>query len=106
MRDRKLLLVLDNFEHMLDAAPLVADWLMDCPNLTILVTSRERLRLQGERVYHVPPLSVVASGSAPADGEAGSHARVLPMTIGAGVSTAAELAPTSEAIQLFVERAQ
>src|SRR5215207_8122651 len=50
------LLVLDNFEHVLEAAPLVAELLHACPRLVVLATSRERVRLGGEREFPVPPL--------------------------------------------------
>jgi predicted ATPase len=53
-----LLLVLDNFEHVLDAAPVVAGLLAACPRLKVLATSRAPLRLSGEYEYPVPPLSV------------------------------------------------
>jgi predicted ATPase/class 3 adenylate cyclase len=53
---RRLLLVLDNFEHVVEAAPEVAVVLAECPHADVLVTSRERLRLQGEHVYPVPVL--------------------------------------------------
>ena len=55
--DRRLLLVLDNFEHLIDAASDVAVLLEACPRLDVLVTSRERLRVAGEHVYPVPVLS-------------------------------------------------
>ncbi|HEY7034819.1 MAG TPA: LuxR C-terminal-related transcriptional regulator [Thermomicrobiales bacterium] len=55
--DRRALLVLDNFEHVLVAAPLVAELVMTCPRLTILVTSRAVLRVSGEYVVAVPPLA-------------------------------------------------
>lgn len=56
---RRLLLVLDNAEHLLDACARLADGLLGrCAHLSILVTSRERLGLHGERVYRVPSLSV------------------------------------------------
>lgn len=51
LRDRSLLLVLDNFEHMLPGALFVADLVRDSPDLRVLTTSRERLNLQGETVY-------------------------------------------------------
>jgi predicted ATPase/DNA-binding SARP family transcriptional activator len=51
-----ILVVLDNFEHLLDAAPGVAQLLATAPALTVLATSREPLHLGGERVYPVPPL--------------------------------------------------
>ena len=56
LRARKTLLVLDNFEQVLGAAPLVVELLSACPGLRILATSREPLRVRGEREYPVPPL--------------------------------------------------
>jgi predicted ATPase len=53
---RRLLLLLDNFEHLLDAAPLVVELLEACPGLKALVTSRAALHVRGERLYAVPPL--------------------------------------------------
>jgi predicted ATPase len=55
---RALLLILDNFEQLLPAAALVADWLAAAPRLKILVTSRAVLRLSGEHDVPVPPLSL------------------------------------------------
>jgi predicted ATPase/DNA-binding SARP family transcriptional activator len=54
--DRSMLLVFDNFEHVIDAAPEVAALLARCPHLDLLVTSRELLRVPGEHAYDVPPL--------------------------------------------------
>ena len=54
--DKKLLLMLDNFEQIVDAADFVADLLSQCPNLCVLVTSRELLRVPGEQAYPVPTL--------------------------------------------------
>jgi predicted ATPase len=56
LRDKRLLLVLDNFEHLLAAAPLVAELLAGAPHLVILATSRALLNLQGEHGFCVPPL--------------------------------------------------
>jgi predicted ATPase len=58
MRDKRLLLVLDNFEHLLEAAPAASRLLAAAPGLRILATSRAPLRLTGERVYDLPPLRV------------------------------------------------
>jgi predicted ATPase/class 3 adenylate cyclase len=74
------LLVLDNFEHLVKAAPLVEDLLAATPQLSVVVTSRAPLHLPGEYQFRVPPLPVRASGG---DGAA------LP-----------------EAVQLFHERAE
>ena len=58
LREKRLLLVLDNFEHLLEAAPEVAGLLAACPGLKVLATSRASLRLRGEREYPVTPLAV------------------------------------------------
>jgi predicted ATPase/DNA-binding CsgD family transcriptional regulator len=54
---RRMLLVLDNLEHLLDCGPLLAGLLSACPRLTLLVTSRARLAISGERVVEVSPLT-------------------------------------------------
>ena len=54
--DRRVLLVLDNFEHLLAGAPLLSELLAACPSLTIVVTSRGPTRLAAERLYPVHPL--------------------------------------------------
>ena len=59
------LLVLDNFEHLLAAVPVVADLLAHTDRLTVLVTSRAVLHLSGEHVRDVPPLAVPAPGPLP-----------------------------------------
>jgi predicted ATPase/transcriptional regulator with XRE-family HTH domain len=58
LRDKALLLVLDNFEHLLGAAPLLVEWLAASPRLTVLVTSRAALRVRGEQQFAVPPLAL------------------------------------------------
>jgi predicted ATPase/DNA-binding XRE family transcriptional regulator len=56
LQDRQMLLVLDNFEHLPTAAPVVGELVGRCPRLTVLVTSRAPLHLGGERQFPVPPL--------------------------------------------------
>src|SRR5215217_6519059 len=58
LRDRQLLLALDNFEHQHAAAPVVSDLLRACPGVKILATSRAPLHLRGEREYPVPALAL------------------------------------------------
>lgn len=61
LRHKHLLLILDNFEHLLAGADLVADLLQMAPGVRIIVTSRERLNLHGEQLYLVPPLDFASS---------------------------------------------
>jgi predicted ATPase/DNA-binding XRE family transcriptional regulator len=67
--DHPTLLVLDNFEHVLDAAPLVADLLLSVPSLLMLTTSRAPLHVRGEREYVLGPLSLEGGvdATSPAD---------------------------------------
>ena len=85
MRDRELLLVVDNCEHLLDATAHLVDSLLDsCPHLSILATSREALGVEGEARWLVPPLSV------PED----------------GLASSSEELEGYESVRLFVERAR
>ncbi len=84
LRQRAILLVLDNFEHLLDAAPYLSELRASCPRLKILVTSRSVLSLSGEYQLPVPPLT------APPARE----------------SLSATEAAASEAVRLFVDRAR
>jgi predicted ATPase/DNA-binding CsgD family transcriptional regulator len=84
LRDRRLLLLLDNVEHVVTSAPVVTTLLGACPGLTVLATSRVRLRVSGEHEYVVPPLEVAAP---------------------AQTDSAADVS-RSEAVRLFVARAQ
>ena len=58
LRDKQLLLLLDNFEQVVPAAPEISGLLAAAPEIKVLVTSRTRLRLSGERTYPVPPLEL------------------------------------------------
>jgi predicted ATPase/class 3 adenylate cyclase len=74
LKPRRLLLVLDNCEHLLDACARLADALLRaCPHLRLLCTSREALGIAGEAAWRVPSLPVPADGGAapPAPGAAG-----------------------------------
>jgi len=84
LRDKRLLLVLDNFEHVLPAASVVAELLTAAPELKVLVSSRETLRVYGEREMPVSPLVLPAFNPLP------PFAKL----------------PSYPAIRLFVERAQ
>jgi predicted ATPase len=84
LREKKLLLILDNFEQVIEAATLVKELLMVARGLKIIVTSRVPLRVSGEYEYHVPLLPLPSQEK--------------PLTL----ERLAEL----ESIQLFVERAQ
>jgi predicted ATPase len=61
LEKRELLLVLDNMEHLLQAAPLVRGLLAAAPALTVLVTSRARLDVSGEHCFYVPPMALPAA---------------------------------------------
>jgi predicted ATPase/serine/threonine protein kinase len=58
LRDKKTLLLLDNFEHLLSATPLITELLSSCPRLKILLTSRAVLRVRGEHEFFVPTMSL------------------------------------------------
>src|SRR5438034_2473502 len=57
IEERDILILLDNFEQVVEAAPELSDLLEACPNLRLLVTSRQVLRVRGEVEYPVPPLA-------------------------------------------------
>jgi predicted ATPase len=69
--------VLDNCEHVLDGAPLVADLLAAVPSLRLLATSRAPLHLRGERQYAVGPLPLSDHGAAPGDPAGGPAVRLF-----------------------------
>ena len=80
LRARRLLLVLDNFEQVVGAAPLLAELLGAAPGVVVLVTSRVVLRLSGEHEFPVPPLPVPPAGSSPDPEELERYASVALFT--------------------------
>lgn len=70
LADRELLLVLDNFEGLLDAVPTVSKLLASAPKLKVLTTSRTVLRASGEVVYQVPPMQLPPVGTSQSPKEA------------------------------------
>lgn len=66
LHSRRMLLLLDNIEHLLEAASFLSELLASCPRLTLLVTSRARLHLQGEQEFPVSPLATPGADSLPA----------------------------------------
>jgi non-specific serine/threonine protein kinase len=78
LRDRRLLLVLDNCEHLVAASAVLADALLRaCPHLRILATSRETLAVPGETTYRVPSLAVPPLDHLPAPEHLGGYAAVV-----------------------------
>ncbi|MBI1730890.1 tetratricopeptide repeat protein [Candidatus Acetothermia bacterium] len=63
LREKNMLLVLDNFEHVMEGASLVAEILKSAPKIKFLVTSRERLQIQGEWVYRIHGLEFPETGA-------------------------------------------
>lgn len=104
LRERHALILLDNMEHMLACAPQVADLLKNCPQIKILVTSREPLHLAGEKQYHVPPLSN-APGMVPIEAGTDDRGENFDENSPANTSDAASYYSKYEAVQLFVSRA-
>ncbi len=84
LRDKKMLLVVDNFEQVIDAAPVIVQLLAAAAHVKFLITSRVRLRLSAEREFIVPPLALPDENS---------------------IASAADLSEY-EAVKLFVERAR
>src|SRR4051794_34709329 len=77
LRRRRLLLVLDNCEHLLDAcASVIGELLRSCPDITLLATSREPLRIDGELTWRTPSLGLPDTTSAPRLDELASVASV------------------------------
>ena len=88
LKNRQTLLVLDNFEQVISAAPAIAELLTSCPRLKVIATSRAALHLSGEHDFPVPPLTIPEESLFTAGGE--------------GIVA---LLTQFEAVKLFIERA-
>ncbi|MGH2791336.1 MAG: NB-ARC domain-containing protein, partial [Actinomycetota bacterium] len=84
LSDKQMLLMLDNFEGVIDAASLVSELLAECPDIKVLATTRASLRISSEHEFQVPPLELPELDYLPDIDELSRHS----------------------AVQLFVERAQ
>jgi predicted ATPase/class 3 adenylate cyclase len=85
LQDKEMLLLLDNFEQVTSAGPLVVELLQGCPRLKVLATSREALHVRVEHIFPVPPLKLPLEGQKPPP---------------------IEQLTQYEAVRLFIERAQ
>jgi predicted ATPase len=117
LHPRRVLLVVDNFEHVTDAAPLLAELLATAPGLKMLVTSRSTLRLSGEHELPVPPLPVPPAGAVLDAGMAERYASVRLFTeraqavapgfrlTGQNAGTVAEICRRLDGLPLAIELA-
>jgi predicted ATPase len=97
LRPRRMLLIIDNFEHLMPEVGLLADILEQAPGVKLLVTSRERLNLHGEWVFEVEGMRI-PSGNAAANGKADPRHHDKRSTV--------RDAETYTAIHLFVQSAR
>ena len=114
LRDRELLLVIDNFEHLMSAAILPAELLGTAPRLRVLVSSRTPLRIRGEQVFEVEPLLLPADETEQAVSESPAVQMFLQcalasnrnLLVGASVSrTVAEICRALDGLPLAIELA-
>ncbi len=98
LREKEMLILFDNFEHMMEGKNLLTDILAYAPNVSLLVTSREPLHLKAEKVYRLEPLSVIPPRVAHADQPEGKAELVS-----TAYSEMEEGVP--EAVELFIGRA-
>jgi predicted ATPase/DNA-binding CsgD family transcriptional regulator len=98
LRDRHLLLLLDNFEQVVAAAPDLSDFLLACPHLKILVTSRAVLHVYGEHEFPVPPLTLPVLRDLP-----GRPQSSTPTNLAALTSLESEALTENPSIALFLQ---
>ena len=112
LRSLRMLLVIDNFEHLVAAAPVLAALTAECPEITLLVTSRRRLGVTAERTFQLAPLPVPAKKSPPDPTEAASVALFCERASavnsqfhpdGAGLEAVGELCRLVDGLPLAIE---
>jgi predicted ATPase/DNA-binding CsgD family transcriptional regulator len=107
LQHRRLLLILDNCEHIVEACATLADALLHaCPDLSILATSREPLGMVGETTFQVPSLSLSPSVDHPPDATGSGSEGSVASGRGAVLPERSQFPVEPEAIQLFVDRAR
>jgi non-specific serine/threonine protein kinase len=100
--EKKLLLVLDNCEHVVDAAARLAETLVRlCPAASIVVTSREGLRIEGEHVYRVPPLDVPGMNGKDSDNVLGHSA--VQLFIARAMAVDSDFSPQGENLRAMAD---
>ncbi|MGH2358181.1 MAG: ATP-binding protein, partial [Candidatus Limnocylindria bacterium] len=102
VKDRELLLVLDNFEQVTDAAPMITDLLAAAPRLHVLATSRAVLHLHGEHEYAVPTLRIPDLAKLPA-AEALSHYEGVALFVERAMAVRSDFAITNESAPAVAE---
>ena len=102
LREKQLLLLLDNFEQILAAAPVVGELLNAAPRVKILVTSRSALQLRGEHEYAVPPLALPNARS-PATPDALSQYSAVALFIERAAAIKSDFAVTNESAPAVAE---
>ncbi len=106
LREKQLLLLLDNFEQVMDAAPLLATLLAASPGLQVLVTSRAPLRLRGEQEFPVPPLALPPRPHTAKYSASGNLDEQRAMLMAPTTARPWEDLTHYAAVRLFVERAR
>jgi predicted ATPase len=95
LRSRQLLLLIDNFEHVVAAAPILAEFLEECPRVKVVVTSREMLRLSAEHVFQVPPLDVTPTS--------GGHAAAVELFLDRATAIRHDLPQSDDLVSAVAE---
>jgi len=102
LHGRRLLLLLDNFEQILEAATIIGELLRECPLLSALVTSRAALQISGEREFPVPPLALPAEAGPLTPAHLGQYAALV-LFVERAVAIRPEFAVTAANLPAIVE---